>query len=143
MELTNYKVSNHAKQRYTERLLNKDASLVVLFKDGNIKEYYNKRVIDIVSILKENETALNDAIVADKIIGKVAASLLIKGKIKVLYAKTLSKYGKEVLDESGIYYEYDEETEYVINNDKTGMCPMENKFKDEKNIDVIYDFFVN
>ena len=41
-----------------ERLLNKDASLVVLFKDGNIKEYYNKRVIDIVSILKENETAL-------------------------------------------------------------------------------------
>lgn len=24
MELTNYKVSNHAKQRYTERLLNKE-----------------------------------------------------------------------------------------------------------------------
>ena len=94
-------------EKVKERLLNKDASLVVLFKDGNIKEYYNKRVIDIVSILKENETALNDAIVADKIIGKVAASLLIKGKIKVLYAKTLSKYGKEVLDENGIYYEYD------------------------------------
>ena len=130
-------------EKVKERLLNKDASLVVLFKDGNIKEYYNKRVIDIVSILKENETALNDAIVADKIIGKVAASLLIKGKIKALYAKTLSKYGREVLDENGIYYEYDEETEYVINNDKTGMCPMENKFKDEKNLDIIYDFFVN
>ena len=80
------------------RLFEKDASLVVKFSNGEIKDYFNKRVIDIVSILKEDENALNGAVVADKIIGKVAATLLTKGKVKKVYTKTLSKFGKEVFD---------------------------------------------
>lgn len=124
------------------RLIEKNASLVVMFTNGEIKEYYNKRVVDIVSILKENKNALKGAVVADKIIGKVAASLLIKGGIEALYANTLSSYGEEVLIDNGIYYECSNKTEYVINNDKTGMCPMENKFKDVENLDEIYDYFV-
>lgn len=124
------------------RLFEKDASLVVKFSNGEIKDYFNKRVIDIVSILKEDENGLNGAVVADKIIGKVAATLLTKGKVKKVYTKTLSKFGKEVFDNNNISYEYEIMTEYVINNDKTGMCPMENKFKDEVNLDIIYDYFV-
>ena len=124
------------------RLYEKDASLVVKFSNGEIKDYFNKRVIDIVSILKEGENGLNGAVVADKIIGKVAATLLTKGKVKKVYTKTLSKFGKEVFDNNNISYEYEIMTEYVINNDKTGMCPMENKFKDEVNLDIIYDYFV-
>lgn len=124
------------------RLFEKDASLVVKFSNGEIKDYFNKRVIDIVSILKEDENGLNGAVVADKIIGKVAATLLTKGKVKKVYTKTLSKFGKEVFDNNNISYEYELMTEYVINNDKTGMCPMENKFKDEVNLDIIYDYFV-
>ena len=124
------------------RLIEKNASLVVMFTNGEIKEYYNKRVVDIVSILKENKNALKGAVVADKIIGKVAASLLIKGGIEALYANTLSSYGEEVLIDNGIYYECSNKTEYVINNEKTGMCPMEKKFKDVENLDEIYDYFV-
>ena len=124
------------------RLFEKDASLVVKFSNGEIKDYFNKRVIDIVSILKEDENGLNGAVVADKIIGKIAATLLTKGKVKKVYTKTLSKFGKEVFDNNNISYEYEFMTEYVINNDKTGMCPMENKFKDEVNLDIIYDYFV-
>ena len=124
------------------RLFEKDASLVVKFSNGEIKDYFNKRVIDIVSILKEDKNGLNGAVVADKIIGKVAATLLTKGKVKKVYTKTLSKFGKEVFDNNNISYEYEFMTEYVINNDKTGMCPMENKFKDEVNLDIIYDYFV-
>lgn len=124
------------------RLFETDASLVVMFSNGEIKEYFNKRVIDIVSILKENKSALKDAVVADKIIGKVAATLMTKAGVKQVYVKTLSKFGKEVFDSYNIPYEYDIITEYVINNEKTGICPMENKFKDEENLDIIYDFFV-
>lgn len=129
-------------QELKDRLIEKDASLVVKFSNGVIEEFYNKRVIDIVSILKKDKNGLKDALVADKIIGKVAATLMTKAGVKKVYAKTLSKFGKEVFDNYNILYEYDNITEYVINNDKTGMCPMENKFKDEKDIDVIYDYFV-
>lgn len=125
-----------------KRLYERNASLVVMFSNGEIKEYYNSRVQDIVSILKENKNALKDAIIADKIIGKVAGSLLTVAGVKEIYANTISKFAIPVLEKNNIKYEYNEITEYIINNDKTGMCPMENKFKEENNLKVIYDYFV-
>ena len=126
-----------------ERLYDKQASLVVMFKDGTIKEYYNSRVKDIVSILKENKNALIGATVADKVIGKVAGSLLTVAGVNEIYADTISKFAIPVLEENKVKYNYKNKAEYIINNDKTGMCPMENKFKDEIDLIKIYNYFVN
>ena len=123
-------------------LYKKNASLVVMFEDGAIKEFYNKRVNDIVSILKENPNSLNGAIVADKVIGKTAASLLAIGKVKELYADTISEYALDVLKNNNIKYEYGNKVNYIMNNQKTGMCPMEEKFKEEKDIDIICNYFL-
>ena len=124
------------------RLYEKNASLVVMFENGNIEEYYNPRVKDIVSILKENKNALKNASIADKVIGKVAASLLIVAGVKEIYANTISNFAIPVLEKNNVKYEYKNKAEYIINNEKTGMCPMENKFKDEINLINIYDYFV-
>lgn len=124
------------------RLYEKNASLVVMFESGEIKEYYSPRVRDIVSILKENEDALKGACVADKVIGKVAATLLAIAGVKEIYANTISEFAIPVLEENNIKYEYKNRVEYIINNDKTGMCPMENKFKDEKDLKIIYSYFM-
>lgn len=126
-----------------KRLEDTSASLVVLNRNGEIKEFYNKRVIDIVSLIKSGNDELNEAIIADKVIGKVAATLLYLAGVKEIFAKTISEYAIKVLEENNISYTYENRVPYIINNDKTGMCPMENKFKDEKNLKVIYDFFVN
>lgn len=126
-----------------ERLYEKQASLVVMFENGTIKEFYNSRVKDIVSILRENKDALKGAIVADKVIGKVAGSLLTVAGVKEIYANTISKFAIPVLEKNKVEYEYKNKVEYIINNDKTGMCPMENKFKDEIDLIKIYDYFVN
>ena len=126
-----------------ERLYDKQASLVVMFKDGTIKEYYNSRVKDIVSILKENKNALIGATVADKVIGKVAGSLLTVAGVNEIYADTISKFAIPVLEKNKVKYNYKNKAEYIINNDKTGMCPMENKFKDEIDLIKIYNYFVN
>lgn len=125
------------------RLYEKKASLVVMYADGQICEYYNSRVKDIVCILQQNEKALKDATIADKIIGKVAGSLLVVAGVKEIYANTISKFAIPVLEKNNIKYEYNQITEYIINNEKTGMCPMENKFKQENDLEKIYDFFVN
>lgn len=50
----------------------------------------------------------------------------------------MSQYAISILEENGVSYEYKNLTDYIINNAKTGMCPMENKYKDEKNIKRIY-----
>lgn len=125
-----------------DRLYQTNASLVVLYSNGECKEYYQNRINDIKAILKENEIALKDAIIADKVIGKVAGSILTVAGVKEIYADVISKYAIPVLKENNVKYEYKNLTEYVINNDKTGMCPMENKYKDEKDIYKIYDEMV-
>ena len=90
----------------------------------------------------ENKDALKGAIIADKVIGKVAGSVLAVAGIKELYADIISEFAIPVLDKNGIKYEYNNKVDFIQNNDKTGMCPMENKFKDENDLNVIYNFFV-
>ncbi len=122
-----------------EILHNKKASLVVCYENGEIKEYYQNRINDIKDTLRKDETSLKGAIIADKVIGKVASSILAVSGVKEIYADVMSKYAIPVLEENGIKFEYKKLVDYIENNDKTGMCPMENKYKDEKDINVIYD----
>ena len=126
-----------------KRLEDTSASLVVMNKNGEIREFYNRRVIDIVSLIKSGEKFLDGAIIADKVIGKVASTLLVLAGVKEIYAKTISEYAIEVLENNNIKYSFGNRVDYIINNDKTGMCPMENKFKNEKNLKVIYNYFIN
>ena len=124
-----------------EKLYKNKASLVVLYQDGTCKEYYHRRIEDIVAILLENKNALKGATIADKVIGKVAGSVLAVAGVKEIYADTISKFAIPVLEENNIKYEYNNKVEFIQNNDKTGMCPMENKFKNENEI-TIYKYFV-
>lgn len=126
-----------------QKLYEKNASLVVLYSNGECKEYYQNRINDIKQILKENQYALNGAVIADKVIGKVASSILTVAGVKEIYANVISKYAILVLEQNNIKYEYKNITDYVQNNGKTGMCPMENKYKDESNIQKIYKEIIN
>ena len=126
-----------------EILYKKRASLVVAYENGEIKEYYQERIKDIKDILREDKDALKGAIIADKVIGKVAGSILTVAGVKEIYADVISEYAIPVLEENNIKYEYREKVHYIINQDKTGMCPMENKYKDEKDINVIYKEMLN
>lgn len=121
-----------------EILHQKNASLVVAYENGEIKEYYQNRIKDIKNILLENPAALQGAIIADKVIGKVAGSILAVAGVREIYADVMSQYAIPVLEENQIKYEYKNLVEYIQNNDKTGMCPMENKYKEEKDIEMIY-----
>lgn len=121
-----------------ERLYSTNASLVVLYANGEIKEYYQNRIKDIKEILQKDKQTLKGAIIADKVIGKVASSILAVAGVKEIYSDVMSKYAIPILEENGIRYEYKNLVEYVQNNDKTGMCPMENKYKEATDINRIF-----
>jgi len=120
------------------KLYETNASLVVLYSNGECKEYYQKRIYDIKDILQNNETALKGAIIADKVIGKVASSVLAVSGVKEIYADVMSEFAIPVLEKNHIKYEYKKLVPYIENNDKTGMCPMENKYKETKDINIVY-----
>lgn len=120
------------------KLYETNASLVVLYSNGDYKEYYQDRIKDIKEILQNNNLALQGATIADKVIGKVAGSILTSAGVKEIYADIISEYAVPVLENNNVKYEYKELVQYIQNNDKTGMCPMENKYKDEQDINKIY-----
>ena len=126
-----------------EILHQKNASLVVAYKNGEIKEYYQNQIKDIKDILKEDKNALKEAIIADKIIGKVAGSILAVAGVEEIYTDVISEYAIPVLEKNNIKYEYKEKVQYIVNQDKNGMCPMENKYKDEVNIHKIYSEMID
>ena len=130
-------------EKVKEILHQKNASLVVSYENGEIKEYYQDRIKDIKDILKEDRNALKEAVIADKVIGKVAGSILTVAGVKEIYADVISEYAIPVLEENHIKYEYKEKVQYIVNQTKTGMCPMENKYKDEVNINKIYSEMID
>ena len=114
----------------------------MLYVNGECREYYQNRIKDIKEILQNDKQALKGAIIADKVIGKVASSILTVAGVKEIYADVISKYAIPVLEENTVKYEYRQLVEYVQNNDKTGMCPMENKYREEADIHRIYEEMV-
>ena len=71
-----------------------------------------------------------NTLVADKIIGKAAALLLILGKAKAVYGKVMSQGAIDILTKYNIHYEYGEKVEYIANRTNTGMCPLEQSVVD-------------
>ncbi|MCI8590421.1 MAG: DUF1893 domain-containing protein [Clostridiales bacterium] len=68
---------------------------------------------------------LKDAFVADKIIGKAAAMIMVLGGVKHCYGEVMSEAGKGYLEKHGVKAEYGELIAHIQNRANDGMCPME------------------
>lgn len=76
-------------------------------------------------LLREDKSCFDGCAVADKIIGKAAALMLVLGKAQAVYGRIMSRSGAEILSKSNIYFEYGELVDGIKNRDKTDLCPME------------------
>lgn len=106
------------------RLKNEQLSCLALI---GTHEYTStlKGIAPLLKPLRENPDFFKDAIVYDKVIGKSAAFLLIKGQIKSLHALIISQHALTLLNQHHIDVTYEKLVPYIINNTNTGMCPME------------------
>ena len=75
---------------------------------------------------------------ADLVVGKASAMLFVKGRVKEVFAKTLSLSGKCILEAHGIKYEYETLAEKIINRAGTDICPMEKALQDTSDIEEGY-----
>lgn len=108
-----------------KKSLTESSATFVMIRGGKTFSSERRGVAPILDLLREDPDALEDGVVADKVIGKAAALLLMYGRIKALYTKVISSHALNVLKDSGIEVVYDKLVPYVINRDGTDMCPME------------------
>ena len=97
---------------------------ICLCKDGQCIYSEKKGIAPMMGFIADG-LQLEGYSVADVVVGKAAALLFVKSRIKAVFAKTLSKSGEEVLKNNNIPYEYEVLTDKIINRDGTDICPME------------------
>ena len=117
MNMTNLETAKKA-------LINYENSFVCM-KGEEIHTSKKHGIAPILELIKEKKEVLIKATIADKVIGKAAALLLIKADIKEMYAGIISEHALKILLQNHITVEYDTLVPYISNRKNDGMCPME------------------
>lgn len=78
----------------------------------------------------ERSERLEGAFVADRIIGKAAAMLLVVMRVASVYGQVMSREAEALLSANGIEVEYGALTDHIINRSGDGLCPMEQAVRD-------------
>ena len=110
-------------------ILNREGINLVLMKDDRGFQSSDRGIRALLAQVT-GQADWEGATAADRIVGKASAMLYTILGVKEVYAAVLSKPGRAVLEQAGIYYEYGTLTDNIINRAGTGLCPMEDAVKD-------------
>ena len=101
-----------------------DERTCVLVKDDTVYISEEKGIAPVMYYLN-NGIDISGFSVADRIVGKAAASLFVCAGIKEVYGEVMSEKGKAKLEEYGIPCSYGRLVEKIINRRGDDICPMD------------------
>ena len=121
-----------------EQLHNNNFSIVIV-GENDVYTSTKHGVAPLLEILDGGDDVIKNSFVADKVVGKAAALLMVKGGVKEVYADIISSHALDVFEKYKIKTYYGNLVEYIINRDKTGMCPMEKAVLEVDEPNTAYD----
>ena len=122
-----------------KKILHEKNYTFVLLKDRDIVYTSSKKgIIPLMEIIRKDEHILNQAVIADRVIGKAAALLAAGYQVKELYADLISLQARTILEKNFIPYQFKQCVEYIQNRDKSDLCPMEKLAQDISDYQVAY-----
>ena len=107
------------------RRLNKTDATFVAVRNGRIMDSHDRGIAPIMALVLADTNALRGACVADKVIGKAAALLLVRAGVERLFANTISEHAMSLLSEYHLTFEFGQSVPYIMNRAGDGMCPMQ------------------
>ncbi|MBO4574720.1 MAG: DUF1893 domain-containing protein [Bacteroidales bacterium] len=106
-------------------LLRTSASTIAVVSNGEVFTSHERGVKPLLHLLTEKKGFLKGASVADKVIGKAAALLMVLGEIKEVHTLIISEPAIKVFEKYNIPCFYDKKVERIVNRAGDGLCPME------------------
>ena len=97
----------------------------VIRQGKDIHTFTQKGVADLYQIYKHRTSLLDGACIADKVVGKGAAALMVLGEVKAVYADVISSPALSLLREAGIETSFRQKVHHIENRAKNGWCPLE------------------
>ena len=107
-----------------------------MIRQGNQVHTFTQRgVADLYQLLTTDAPFLLGSSIADKVVGKGAAALMVIGGVANVYADVISAPALALLKESGVEVSYAEVVESIRNRAGTDMCPVEKRCLPLENVD--------
>ena len=106
------------------RTLREGGHTLVVANGAQIRTFDRRGVADLHTLLTDGGEFLRGATVADKVVGKAAAALMLLGGVSEMHTEVISRPALDLLAGSGMRVGYEVEVPHVINRDRTGWCPL-------------------
>jgi hypothetical protein len=113
-------------------MLHAEACSCVIANGHRIESFHERGVKDLHRLLRQEPEILCGAQLADKVVGKGAAALMIAGGVAWVYADVISHAAMELFEQSAIDVEYGDIVPNIINRTGTDICPVEKLCRDCK-----------
>ena len=99
---------------------------LIFIKNNNILfKTKSHRIFGFLTAIQELDRKLENASVADKVVGRAVALLCAYARIKAIYAETLSMKAVDVLEKAGVTYEWKGIVDTILDTNKNDVCPFE------------------
>ena len=110
-------------------------AVAVISSDGRIKTASGHTIRPLVSLADEYPDYFSGGSVADRVIGKGAASIIVTMGVKEAYGRLMSTPGRKMLEDAGVKASWSILTENIENMRRDGLCPLETRVADIEDVE--------
>jgi len=122
---------NLAKQRLSQKNLN-----LVIAKNGEVLfETESHGISSLLKAIKQLQENIAGSSIADRIVGRAAALLLVYSGVVAVFAVTASDGGIEVLKNNHVFHDFRRRVPRILDSKRVDVCPFEKlvaRFSDPK-----------
>jgi len=111
-------------------LYQKELTLTIVKKGAVLFETGSHRISGFLGAIDKFGAELEDASVADRVVGKAIALLCVYAGVRCVYAEVLSRKAKAVFEENGVQCEWKALVETILDVNRCGVCPFEKAASD-------------
>lgn len=115
------------KWREPAELLETEGCSCVIRNGYETRIFRERGVKDLYRLLREYPEVLKGAVVADKVVGKAAAALMILGGVEEVFAQVISQSAHSLFKTTSIQVNYIRQVPHIINRTQSGWCPLETR----------------
>lgn len=106
-------------------ILHSEGCSCVIFSHGELIKCHRRGVADLFYMLHDRPDILKGSLIADKVIGKGAAALMLLGRAAGIYADVISQPALDLFESYGMKVSSAMCVPNIINRSGTGICPVE------------------
>ncbi|MEM3403105.1 MAG: DUF1893 domain-containing protein [Nitrososphaeria archaeon] len=107
------------------RLLKNNLSFVIVKHGKIVFETKSKGIRMLLEAISTYQKEVEGASIADKVVGKAAMFLIIRARIKSVYAKVISTAALELASSNDVSVLYDRMVKCILNKARSDTCPFE------------------